>query len=148
MEPYEIEHRNLMANVALTEKLAISKLSKALNIDFRPDVSFKPHNSTVKYIFDAANYSSDEIQVVEVKLFANRFDPRRYADTLLKAHNLSRTFKDKKFTLHLVVVLGNLKISPTEVRNRMIEVIREYRFDILVHVTTTADLESGGGRFY
>jgi predicted amino acid-binding ACT domain protein len=148
IEPYASEHRNLMANVALTEKLAVSKLSKALNIDFRPDVSFRPHNSTTKYIFDAATYSSDEIQVVEVKLFANRFEPRRYADTIIKAHNLSRTFKDKKLTLHLVVVLANSKLSPTEVRNQMDEVIGGYGFEILVHVTTTADLQNEVGGFY
>ncbi|WP_179054254.1 hypothetical protein [Pseudomonas umsongensis] len=148
MEPYEIEHRNLMANVALTEKLAISKLSKALNIDFKADVTFQPHNSAVKYVFDAADYSSEVIQLVEVKLFNSRFDPNRFAETLIKAHNLSRTFKDKDIILHIVVVLGTSFATPSEVRNRMRDLIEEFKFNILVHVTTTADLENEGGRFY
>ncbi|NWL18658.1 hypothetical protein DM828_04885 [Pseudomonas umsongensis] len=137
-----------MANVALTEKLAISKLSKALNIDFKADVTFQPHNSAVKYVFDAADYSSEVIQLVEVKLFNSRFDPNRFAETLIKAHNLSRTFKDKDIILHIVVVLGTSFATPSEVRNRMRDLIEEFKFNILVHVTTTADLENEGGRFY
>ncbi|WRH90905.1 hypothetical protein RCC30_19725 [Pseudomonas fluorescens] len=148
MEPYQSEHRKLMASVALTEKLAISKLSKVLDVDFKADVSFQPHNSSVKYVFDAANYSTEEVQVVEVKLFTNRFDPKRFSETLTKAHNLSRTLKSRNLTLHLVVVLQTPYLSPVEIRNRMIKIIAEYEFNILIHVTTTADLESESGRFY
>lgn len=148
MEPYELEHRKLMASVALTEKLAVSKLSKALNLDLKADVSFQPHNSAVKYVFDAADYRAEEIQVVEVKLFTNRFDPNRFTDTLLKAHNLSRTFKSKGLTLHLVVVLETPYISPSDIRNLMADMIAEYKFNTIIHVTTTADLQSEVGRFY
>lgn len=148
MEPYQSEHRKLMASVALTEKLAISKLSKVLNIDFKADVSFQPHNSSVKYVFDAANYNTDEVQVVEVKLFTNRFDPKRFSETLTKAHNLSRTLKSRNLTLHLVVVLQTPYLSPLEIRNSMIKMMEDYEFNILIHVTTAADLESESGRFY
>ncbi|WP_323986328.1 hypothetical protein [Pseudomonas canadensis] len=148
MEPYESEHRKLMASVALTEKLAISKLSKVLNIDFKADVSFQPHNSSIKYVFDAATYNNDEVQVVEVKLFTNRFDPKRFSETLIKAHNLNRTFKNRNLTLHLVAVLQTPYLSPVEIRNSMIKMMEDYQFNILIHVTTTADLESESGRFY
>jgi hypothetical protein len=149
MEPYEVEHRKLMANVALTEKLAVSKLSKALNLHFKEDVSFQPSGSSIKYVFDAADYSNSEVQVVEVKLFTNRFDPKRFLKTLENAHNLNRSFTTKgKFTLHLVVVLESVTISPGRIRERMKEITNEYNFNIVVHITTTADLQSDGGIFY
>lgn len=149
-ELYEVEHRRLMASVALTEKLAVSKLSKALNLSFKEDVSFRPSNSSVNYVFDAADYSSrDGIQLVEVKLFRNRFDPKRFLKALDNAHNLNRTFhSNNSITLHLVVVFDKLDIAPWEIRDLMKRITSEYSFDIVVHITTSSDLQSDTGKFY
>ncbi|KAB0528844.1 hypothetical protein ACFFQ5_20545 [Pseudomonas brassicacearum] len=149
MEPYEREHQKLMANVVLIEKLAISKLSEELNINFKEDVTFRPSGSTVKYVFDAANYSNQEAQVVEVKLFTNRFDPKRFLKTLEKAHNLSRTFTSLgRLTMHLVIVLERMNLDPWEIRDRMKEVTSDYGFDIFIHITTTTDLQKADPIFY
>ncbi|MEX6677968.1 hypothetical protein QWI18_18800 [Pseudomonas sp. W2Oct36] len=142
-ESYELQHRNLMGDVVVTEKLAIRKLATWLNLDFRQDVVFSPTNSNGRYVFDAVARNKDCIDVAEVKLFTNSFNPNRFLKTFDIVDSISRSIsRDDKLTLHLVVVMGRLLLSPAEIKNAIRRVAAGYNFRVRVHVTTKEDLEN------
>jgi hypothetical protein len=143
MEPYKSQHRALMESVAIAEKLAIQKLGKIINLEFKPDVAFTPENSTERYIFDAAAHTPGKIDIVEIKLFTHAFDPNRFNNALSNAYYLNLTLKGvEKLTLHCVIVMKQMRIRPSEIRTSMARLTQDYKFDTRVHITTTEALES------
>lgn len=142
-ELYEIQYRNLMGNLALTEKLAVRKLGTWLNLDFKQDVTFSPFKSNRKYVFDAVAHNNGRIDIAEVKLFTTSFNPERFIKTFENVDSLSRSIsKDGKVILHLVVVMEKLLLTPAEIKHSIRRLAVEYDFRTRVHITVKDDLEN------
>ena len=139
------KHASLMANVSLAEKLAILKLSKDMNLDFRTDVRFETPSNR-KIIFDGLAIHKDKIHAVEVKLFRNEhISPSRLEKVLLESELMASQMKgidSKELVLHFVAVIDNTEVDIERVKERLTKYVGRYNVNVNLHVTTLSDLKN------
>ncbi|NWO06552.1 MAG: hypothetical protein HLX50_12960 [Alteromonadaceae bacterium] len=139
------KHASLLANVSLAEKLAILKLSKDMNLDFRTDVRFETPSNR-KIIFDGLAIHKDKIHAVEVKLFRNEnINPSRMEKVLLESELMASQMKgidSKELVLHFVAVIDNPEVDAKRVKERLTKYIGRYNVNIKLHVITLSDLKN------
>lgn len=96
-----------VARYSLAERLAISKLSRQLNLSFTSGVRFQAGASR-NLIFDAVAFEGDTVNAIEVKLVRTRsFMSHRFEPFLLETERVAKQLRDhgKDFVLHFVAVL-------------------------------------------
>ncbi|MBF6058013.1 hypothetical protein [Thiomicrorhabdus heinhorstiae] len=139
------KHASLMANVSLAEKLAILKLSRDMNLDFRTDVRFETPSNR-KIIFDGLAIHKDKIHAVEVKLFRNEYiSPSRLEKVLLESELMASQMKgidSKELVLHFVAVIDNTEVDIERVKERLTKYVGRYNVNVKLHVTTLSDLKN------
>ena len=139
------KHAPLTANVSLAEKLAILKLSKDMNLDFRTDVRFETQSNR-KIIFDGLAIHKDKIHAVEVKLFRNEhISPSRLEKVLLESELMASQMKgidSKELVLHFVAVIDNTEVDIERVKERLTKYVGRYNVNVKLHVTTLSDLKN------
>ena len=138
-------HSMLMANVFLAEKLAINKLSKDLNLDFKTDVRFETPNHR-RIIFDGLALDGDKIHAAEIKLFRNEHvNPSRFDKVLLESEIMKGHLKgidSKEFILHFVAVIDNPEVDLRQVEERLKNYVSRYDANVRLHVVSLADLRN------
>lgn len=138
-------HASLLANVSLAEKLAILKLSKDMNLDFRTDVRFETPSNR-KIIFDGLAIHKDKIHAVEVKLFRNEhISPSRMEKVLLESELMASQMKgidSKELILHFVAVIDNPEVDVERVKERLTKYVGRYNVNVKLHVITLSDLKN------
>jgi hypothetical protein len=139
------KHSALMANVTLAEKLAIIKLSKELNLEFKTDVRFETPSNR-KIIFDGLAIHKDKIHAAEIKLFRNEHvSPMRMERVLLESELMAGHLKGidaKEFILHFVAVIDNPDVSVERVKERLSRYLERYNVNVKLHVVTLSDLQN------
>ncbi|WP_444984077.1 hypothetical protein [Halomonas mongoliensis] len=138
-------HSMLMANVFLAERLAINKLSKDLNLDFKTDVRFETPSGR-KIIFDGLALDGDKVHAAEIKLFRNEHvSPSRIDKVLLESEVMKGHLKgidSKEFVLHFVAVIDNPEVDLMQVEKRLKKYISRYDANVRLHVVSLADLRN------
>lgn len=136
-------HESLMANVSLAEKLAILKLSKDMNLDFKTDVRFETPSNR-KIIFDGLALHKNQIHAVEVKLFrSEHIHPSRLEKVLLESELMAGQMKgidSKELILHFVAVIDNPEVDVKRVKNLLARYVGKYNVNVQIHVVTLSDL--------
>lgn len=138
-------HASLIANVSLAEKLAILKLSKDMELDFKTDVRFETPNSR-KIIFDGLALDKNKIHAVEVKLFRHEHvSPSRLDKILLEAELMASQMKgidSKELVVHFVAVVDNPEVDIIKLKERLNRYIAKYKENVKLHVVTLDDLKN------
>ncbi len=138
--------RQVMADVTLTEKLAVNKLSKELGINFQTDVRVVLPSTGAAVIFDAFGEGDREVHAVEVKLFkTEHVDTHRLLKSIEQSEALSVDFAehyDKKFILHVFVVVDNPSVKISNLENWLSVFIRQFKVTVKIHLTTLNDLQN------
>jgi len=135
----------LMANAFLAERLAINKLSKDLNLDFKTDVRFETPSHR-KIIFDGLALDGDTIHAAEIKLFRNEHvNPSRIDKVLLESEVMKGHLKgidSKEFILHFVAVIDNPEVDLRQVEERLKKYVSRYDANVRLHVVSLTDLRN------
>lgn len=139
-------HRQLMADVTLAEKLAVNKLSKELNLNFKTDVRIDLPELKRAAVYDALGINDKEIHAVEVKLFkAKRVDPHRLAEVLEQSEAVSKHFQgfdSREFTLHIFAVMDTPEVEMAMLKNTLSGFAKRYKVKVRIHITTLNDLQN------
>ena len=134
-----------MANVSLAEKLAILKLSKDMDLEFRTDVRFETPSNR-KIIFDGLALHKDKIHAVEVKLFRNEhINPSRLDKVLLESELIASQMKgidSKELVIHFMAVIDNPEVDINRVKLRLARYLDRYNVNVKLHVVTLDDLKN------
>lgn len=139
-------HRQLMADVTLTEKLAVNKLSKELGLDFKTDVRLDLPEVRGLAVYDALAVNDNEIHAVEVKLFkAKHVDPSRFARVLEQSELATQHFKGfdpKNFILHIFAVMDSPEVEANKLKHNLDAFVKRYKVKVKIHITTLNDLQN------
>lgn len=135
----------LMANVLLAERLALNKLSKDLNLDFKTDVRFET-SSRRKIIFDGLAFDGDKIHAAEIKLFRNEHVSPLRIDKVLRESELMKEhlkgMDSKEFVLHFVAVIDNPEVDLMQMEESLKKYISRYNANVKLHVVSLAGLRN------
>lgn len=138
--------RQIMADVALAEKLAVNKLSRELGLNFKTDVRINLPDSKFGAVYDALGINDNEVHAVEVKLFkAKNVDPSRLTKVLEQSEEASRHFKSldlRNFTLHIFAVMDTPNIEKEMLKNTLNSFVNRYKVKVKIHITTLNDLQN------
>lgn len=139
-------HRQLMADVTLTEKLAVNKLSKELGLEFKTDVRLDLPEVRGLAVYDALAINDNEIHAVEVKLFkAKHVDPSRFARVLEQSELATQHFKGfdpKNFILHIFAVMDSPEVEANRLKHNLDAFVKRYKVKVKIHITTLNDLQN------
>lgn len=139
-------HRQLMADVTLTEKLAVNKISKELGLDFKTDVRLDLPEVRGLAVYDALAINDNEIHAVEVKLFkAKHVDPSRFARVLEQSELATQHFKGfdpKNFILHIFAVMDSPEAEINRLKHDLDAFVNRYKVKVKIHITTLNDLQN------
>ena len=132
--------RQLMADVTLTEKLAVNKLSKELGLNFKTDIRLELPNLKRAVVYDALGINENEVHAVEIKLFkAKRVDVSRLARVLEQSEVVSQHFQGldpRDFTLHIFAVMDTPEVEMAMLKDKLNTFVKRYKVNVKTHITT------------
>ncbi len=156
----QLRKRQIMADLALAEKLAINSLEENLGLDLKTNVKFNlglmdksetsesssKLNIRMNVIFDAAHVSEKSVQAVEIKLFkTGNIDKERFRYVLNMAEKVSsqcEDIKSKSFTLHIFAVIDAAEIDAEDIKRQLQDTIKSSEIEVVVHAASLNDLQN------
>ncbi|MEN8347324.1 hypothetical protein [Acinetobacter nosocomialis] len=140
---FEQKYSIYFNKVNLSEKLAILKLSRDMNIDFKRNLVFKTLNNR-RILFDGIAFQKNKIHAVEVKFFQDSSIQRsRLEKVLLQYELLMSEMKEnesKEVILHFFAVIDNSNVEINDFKSRLDTYFLKYKNKVVTHVVTLSDL--------
>lgn len=136
------ENIERIAQYSLAERLAVSRLSKQLNLNFRTGVRFDSAKNR-RVIFDAVAFDGEKVNAIEVKLTrSDMFLLDRSERFLLEAERVSKQLRDEgqAFVLHYVAVLNDGEGNVPQLEAKLRRHLERFEMNIKLHVFTMSEL--------
>jgi hypothetical protein len=140
-EPYP---SSLLSDLVLADKLAIYKLSKDLNLNFKTDVQLDIQGNR-KILFDGFATDDDEMHAAEVKLFRTTIDLSRVHTFCSEVERVEHYLKDiehRTFIAHFITVIDGETNDTKETKSKLLNHLKNYNANIKLHVFTLSDLKN------